>query len=120
MSRFKKVMTGASILALAAVSTNAQAQTFNIQSATGSGSHANFPPSNAIDGNTSFASRWAGNGSPEEIRLDLGTDRRVDDVQIAWGRGNQRSYEFEIAGRSGTSGSWTTIFTGNSLSLIHI
>ena len=33
---------------------------------------------------------------------------------IAWGRGDERSYPFQIAGRSGTSGSWTTIFSGTS------
>lgn len=86
----------------------------NIQSATGSGSHASYPPSNVIDGDTSFASRWAGNGSPEEVRLDLGSDHRIDDVSIAWGRGSSRSYPFEIAGRSGTSGSWTTVFSGEN------
>ena len=85
-----------------------------IQSARGSGSHRNYPPSNVIDGNTSFGSRWAGRGNPEEVRLDLGSNQTVDDVQIAWGRGNSRAYRFEIAGRSGTSGNWTTIFSGTS------
>lgn len=93
-------------------------QTYEIQSASGTGSHPNFPPSNAIDGNIAFASRWAARSpntsSPTEIRLDLGTNRTVDNVHIAWGRGDQRSYPFEIAGRSGTSGSWTTIFSGQS------
>lgn len=118
MRIFSKIMAGASLVALAAISVPASAQTYNIQSANGSGSEPNFPPSNAIDGNTAFASRWAARSpntsSPTEIRLDLGSNQTVDNVQVAWGRGDQRTYPFEIAGRSGTSGSWTTIFTGES------
>ena len=92
----------------------AHAQTFDIQSATANAAHRDFPASNAIDGDTSFQSRWAGNLNPEQLILDLGTNRTVDDVQIAWGRGDSIVYRFTIEGRSGTSGSWTEIFDGQS------
>ena len=114
MNIFKTALTGVSLLAISSLGSTAYAQNFNIQSATGTGSHASFPPSNVLDGDLSFASRWAGNASPEEIRLDLGSNRTVDDIQIAWGRGDSRRYTFEVAGRSGTSGSWTNLFEGTS------
>ena len=92
----------------------ASAQTFDIQSATANTSASSFPASNAIDGSTAFASRWAGRGNPEQLILDLGRTERVDDVQIAWGRGDRNVYPFRIEGRSGTSGSWTEIFEGQN------
>ncbi len=102
------------LLATALLCINAQAQTFEIRSARASGTVGNFDPSNVIDGDLSFRSNWIGNGNPQEVRLDLGSDKRVDNVQIAWGRGRSNVYQFEIAGRSGTSGPWTTIFSGSS------
>ena len=92
----------------------AHGQTFDIQSVTASDSHRNFPASNVIDGDLDRNSRWAGSGSrnPERIILDLGTIRRVDDIQIAW-TGSIR-YPFRVQGRSGTGGSWTNLFTGQS------
>lgn len=79
-------------------------------------SHSSYPPANAVDNVVLFSSRWAANFSTEPVNLwvDLGSAQTVDDVGIAWGRGNSRTYEFEIWGRSGTSGTWTKIFDGNS------
>ena len=90
------------------------AQRLDIQSARDSGSLASSPPENVIDGVISRSSRWASLSSPKEVRLDLGTDRTVEDVRIAWDRGTTITYGFEIAGRRGTSGDWTTIFSGTS------
>jgi len=114
MKPIKTILLGASVLAASSVSLTAQAQTFDIQSAGGIGTHSNFPVTNAYDGNINFSSRWAGNGSPEALILDLGTDQRVDDVRIAWGHGNTRSHTFQIEGRAGRSGPWTPIFNGTS------
>ena len=100
------------VLGLTALPNVASAQTFDIQSASANTSHRNFPASNAIDGNLASSSRWAGRGNPEELILDLGSTERVDDIQIAW-TGTIR-YSFRIEGRSGTSGSWTEIFEGQS------
>jgi len=90
------------------------AQKLDIQSARDSGSLANSPPENVIDGVVSRSSRWASLSSPKEVRLDLGSNKYVEDVRIAWDRGIFITYGFEIAGRSGTSGDWTTIFSGTS------
>ena len=107
-------MTAAATVLTSMLGMPAHAQFLEIQSATGSGSHPSYQPSNAIDGDLRFPSLWIGNGSPEELRLDLGSDQSLGDVQIAWGSGTTRTYTFEIAARSGTSGSWTTIFSGTS------
>ena len=103
----------ASIL-LAGISSKAFSQTFNIQSAGDfGGAHPSYPASNAIDGNTAFASRWAANfndgGGNVNLFVDLGSVQRIDDIGVAWGRGNSRVYNFEVRARSGTSGSWTKI-----------
>jgi len=73
-------------------------------------------PSRAIDGDTRNASRWSGNGSSEELVLDLGTDRDITDVQIAWflGSSGDRSFIFELDARSSLTNEWTTIFSGES------
>lgn len=114
MKPIKTILLGASVLAVSAVSLTAQAQTFDIKSGGGVGTHPNFPVTNAFDGNINFSSRWAGNGSPESLILNLNDIERVDDVRIAWGRGNTRAHTFEIAGRSDITGPWTTIFSGTS------
>ena len=86
----------------------------DIQSASASHAHPNYPASNAVDGNTSFATRWAGNGNPERLTIDLGANKTIEEVQIAWGRGSSRSYSFVIEARSGTSGSWTQLLSGTN------
>ena len=116
MNIFKKTLL-ATVLTVSTGGIAAHAQTgqaYEIQSATGVGSHPSFPPSRVIDGVFTNKSRWAGFGfrTPEELKLDLGSNQAIGDVQIAWTGGSNLSYPFEIAGRTGTSGSWTTIFTG--------
>ena len=80
------------------------------------GSHASYPAQNAFDGNTAFASRWAASLDNGAVNLytDFGSVKRIDDVGIAWGRGDQRTYRFEIRARAGTSGSWTKVYSGTS------
>lgn len=98
-------------------STSTFAQTFEPRSSGDWGnSHSNYPSSNAVDGDTSFPSRWASrfDGDSANLWVDLGSRKTVDDVGIAWGRGNSRSYEFEVWARAGTSGGWTKIFDGQS------
>jgi len=92
------------------------AEFYDIESATGAGSHSRLVPSRAIDGDTRNASRWSGNGDSEELVLNLGTDRDITDVQIAWflGSGGQRSFIFDIDARSALTNEWTTIFSGMS------
>lgn len=110
--------TVASLLALLA--SPAGAQTFNPQSAGDfGGAHGNYPASNTIDGNTAFASRWAASfnnaGGATNLFLDFGSVQRIDDIGVAWGKGDTLTYNFEVRARSGTSGSWTKIKSrGNS------
>lgn len=106
--------TAASLIGLLA-SPIAGAQTFNIASAGDfGGAHPNYPASNAVDGNTAFSSRWAANYNNSgndvvNLFVDLGSVQRVDDIGVAWGRGDRQTYNFEVRARAGTSGSWTKI-----------
>ena len=109
MKILNKALAGASLFAMSMAGGTSYAQTFDIQSASANISGANFPASNAIDGDLNSRSRWAGNGNPERLTLDLGTIRRVDDIQIAFTAGNRITYPFIVEGRSGTSGSWTCL-----------
>ncbi|BFM19330.1 polysaccharide lyase family 7 protein [Gilvimarinus japonicus] len=73
-------------------------------------SHSSYPASNAVDGSTSWASRWAASGSPVNLTIQLEEVSEVTEVGIAWGRGDSRAYTFEIYARPGTSGSWTKVY----------
>lgn len=116
MMRFAKLILISSLLLFGSHSLHAQ--TFEIDDEGDWGtSHANFPASNATDGNTAFSSRWAAtlnNSNGANLWVDLGSAQTVDDIGVIWGRGDQRSYEFEVWARAGTSGGWTKIFDGNS------
>gem|GEM_PF-4449239 len=92
-------------------------QTWNISDSGDFGnSHRNYPSSRAVDGDTNFSSRWAARIDNDDANLfvDFGTSRTVDNIGIAWGRGNNRTYRFEIRARNRTSGSWARIFSGTS------
>ena len=104
------------LLALAGVGTS-YGQTFEPTQAGDFGnSHPDYPPANAIDGNTSFSSRWAAtfDGGSANLFVDLGQTRTIDNIGVAWGRGDQRSYDFEVRTRARTSGPWTRVFRGES------
>ena len=77
-------------------------------------SSASYPASNAIDGNLALESMFASNANPEDLFLDLGGIWNVEALNIAWGRGHNRSHEFEIATRIKENEDWTTVFSGNS------
>ena len=92
----------------------AQAATLNIDDATDDGtSHASYPASQAIDGNTAWASRWAAQagGDAVNLTLDLGSVQTIDDVGVAWGRGDSIVYSFEIWARASSSDSWTKVLS---------
>lgn len=112
-----KQLFGAACISVCALFTSqAFSQTYTIVDEGDWGnSHSSYPPSNATDGDTAFASRWAAQFNTEaNLWVDLGSAYTVDDVGVAWGRGNSRSYVFEVWARSGTSGTWTKIFDGES------
>lgn len=109
--------TLAPLVLLCGFCSNGFAQTFEPVSAHDYGdSHRSYPPANAIDGNTLFSSRWAAtfDSGSADLFVDLGSIKRIDDVGVAWGRGNERTYTFQIRARSRTSGRWTTVYRGTS------
>jgi len=106
------LLTSTGMLNVGLTAAHAQ-DVIDIASASGA-SHARFPASNAIDGNTAFASRFASRENPDDLFLDLGSVQGVGAIEIAWGRGDIRSYEFEVATREQNNDNWTTVFSGNS------
>ncbi|CAH0525348.1 polysaccharide lyase family 7 protein [Vibrio hippocampi] len=76
----------------------------------GSG-HGNYPATNAIDGSTDWATRWAGSSTEAvNLTIQLQETSNVSEVAIAWGQGDSRAYTFEVYARPGTSGSWTKVY----------
>lgn len=73
--------------------------------------HDGNPPENAIDGDLS--TRWSSLGRGQWIQADLGETRTVDQVQIAWYRGNRRQSSFTIS-LSGDGSSFTQVYSGRS------
>ena len=73
-----------------------------------------FPASNVLDDDLTYASRFTTRANPNDLFLDLGDIWTVDFLQIAWGLGHIRAYEFEIATRANEIEDWTTVFEGNS------
>ena len=73
-----------------------------------------FPASNVLDGRTAHVSVFASRSNPGDLFLDLGKLWNVENIKIAWGRGDNRSYEFEIATRADEYEDWATVFNGNS------
>jgi hypothetical protein len=66
---------------------------------------------NVLDGKRS--TRWSSYGVGSWIQLDLGTARKICEVAVAWYRGNQRQYSFDVSvSPDGTS--FTSIFSGTS------
>ncbi|NLS13435.1 hypothetical protein HGP28_11075 [Vibrio sp. SM6] len=108
----KKAVNFTLLMCMSSVATAAQ---LSIQSASDWGGAASkYPASNAIDGSTAWASRWAAsNGSSENLVLDLGSAQSVTDVAIAWGKGDDRTHRFEV--RTSVDGSsWAKVFAGTS------
>ena len=84
-----------------------------IKSASGE-SHRIHPASNVLDGSLASNSLFAGGANPDDLFLDLGEIWNVEFMKIAWGRGQNRSNEFEIATRADQQDDWLTVFSGNS------
>ena len=53
-----------------------------------------FSPANAIDGDTSSASRWSSDGSSQALELDLGNIVTVGALTIKWFQGASRHAYF--------------------------
>jgi uncharacterized repeat protein (TIGR02543 family) len=68
-------------------------------------------PANTLDNNLS--TRWSADGDGQWIRYDLGSSYTVAYVSIAWYKGNERSYYFDIEASSDAT-NWTQVFSGTS------
>lgn len=67
--------------------------------------------SKTVDGIVSSTSRWSANGNGQWIRYDLGGNRRVAFVKIAFYLGDARVYTFDL--QSSTDGvAWSTLRAG--------
>jgi streptogramin lyase len=76
-----------------------------------SGFQSGNPPQNAIDNNLN--TRWSQEGIGSWIQIDLGIQKLICSVDIAWYSGNQRQNNFVISVSSdGTT--FNNIFTGRS------
>ena len=121
MIKFKLLLRLILALIFAAATTNANAnanatglgEQIEILSASGE-SHRRFPASNVLDGSLAEDSVFAGGANPDDLFLDLGEIWNVEHLKISWGRGHNRSNEFEIATRANEFEDWSTVFSGHS------
>src|SRR2546421_129523 len=92
------------------IGTIAGCQQLPIASVTASGNDGNLP-TNVLDNNLN--TRWSNLGVGSFIQADLGVQKTICSVDIAWYRGNLRVNNFVISVSSdGTS--FTNVFTGKS------
>jgi hypothetical protein len=80
-------------------------------SAVANGAQATNPASEAVDNDAT--TRWSNEGLGSWIRLDLGSQKTVCSVNIAWFKGNERVNTFEIA-VSNDGNTFTKIFSSKS------
>ncbi len=83
----------------------------SLSGATASGFESPNVPANAID--NSFSTRWSNQGVGSWITVDLGQQKTVCNVDIAWFRGNIRASHFIIS-LSTDNTSFTNVFSGDS------
>jgi len=100
----------ASILAIFGLAVQAQETQLAVSSVTASSDDGNIP-ANTIDGNLS--TRWSANGDGQWIQFDLGTNRTVTSIAIAWYKGDLRTARFDVR-TSGDGVNWTNVFSGAS------
>jgi hypothetical protein len=82
-----------------------------VASVTASGSQSPNVPNNVLDNNLN--TRWTNFGVGSWIRLDLGQQKVICSVDIAWYNGNQRQNNFVIS-VSNDGSTFTNVFTGKS------
>jgi len=77
------------------------------------GGFGDFPPANTVDGIISADSSWRGEGAGVWIQYDLGKVLEIQSIQIAFLKGDTRSYVFDImASEAGQVESWKTVAEG--------
>jgi len=60
-----------------------------------------------------LSTRWSARGDGQWIQYDLDSPRKVNDVRIAWYRGNVRQTRFDLE-VSLDDAAWTKVFSGSS------
>ena len=78
-----------------AQSTTCENQPISANAVRASGSQVENPPSNVVDND--LATRWSNLGIGSWIQTDLGAQKTVCFVDIAWYKGNERQYNFVIS-----------------------
>ena len=66
-----------------------------ISQVTAASSQVGFPPSNLVDNNLNTI--WSNYGIGSSIQIDLGTSKRICNLDIAWYKGNERQNNFVIS-----------------------
>ena len=66
-----------------------------ISAVTANAAQSGNPASAAVDNN--LDTRWSNEGIGSSIRLDLGSEKTICSVNIAWFKGNERVNTFDIA-----------------------
>ena len=96
----------------AAASTSSCGDNLPLGTATSSGSQNSYSPTNAIDNN--FNTKWYSTFIVNPwIQLDLGAQKSICSVDIAWADGASRQYNFVMSvSTDGTS--FSNVFTGKS------
>jgi len=85
------------------------------------GGWGDMPPERSLDGDLKTA--WMAEGDGEWIQYDFGKNKTFKAVKLAFARGNERVYTFDIlASETGEDKSWTTVLktgknTGKSANL---
>ncbi len=77
--------------------------------ATASGSEAENIAANVLDDD--LETRWSADGSGQWLQLDLGKSQTIGSVDIAFHKGDERSFSFDIQTSDDTS-SWQTVLSG--------
>ncbi|MBB3699873.1 polysaccharide lyase family 7 protein [Flammeovirga yaeyamensis] len=68
-------------------------------------------PSNTVDGN--LGTRWSANGSGQWIRYDFGSVKNIEEMKVAWFKGDVRSSTFEVLAGNATD-QLTVVYSGVS------
>ena len=76
-----------------------------------SGSEVENPPSNVVDDN--LGTRWSNLGIGSWIEIDLGAQKTICNVEIAWYNGNERQYNFVIS-VSNDGRTFSNVYEGTS------
>ena len=74
------------------------------------GGVADFPPEATLDGNLKATSSWRADGKGQWIQYDLGSVKRLEEIQIAFLSGDKRQYTLDLlVSKTGAEKDWTMV-----------